>query len=53
MTSIYIPENLNIERINVRNFFNSMIFIGVAVVALGTTSHVIDLVARALLSPVQ
>ena len=53
MTSIYIPEHINIEKINVKNFFNSMVFIVAGVVALGTVSHAIDLVAHALLMPGQ
>ena len=53
MTSIYIPEHINIEKINMKNFFNSMVFITAGVVALGTVSHAIDLVARVLLMPGQ
>ena len=53
MTSIYIPEHINIEKINVKNGFNSMVFIVAGVVALGTVSHAIDLVVRVLLMPGQ
>ena len=53
MSSLYIPASVNIEKIKLRNFFNSIMFIAAAIVVLGTVSHAIDLAARVALRTVQ